>query len=174
MKLTDYDKAVRSARADDPTISIDQLCTDPRVADKYGFSAANYAIFQEYEGHWGWTSNAESPYDVRSIMHYTSYMLGNEMCQKGYEYECPIKRYIDPTIHSKGMEMIPLWFKPSAWDAAWVQMTYPYTGCPSCDRNGPPSIIPGTDGSDGGPMELSAEMLKLLDKAGEEYVRNQV
>jgi hypothetical protein len=164
LKLLDYYSAIAAARADDPSTISTELCYDVRVAQKYGFSGQSYVTTLTRGGVYGLQIDGETPYDVDSIMHYHSYIMGNEKCQKGDQAQCPLAVYRDSKNHDKGFKIIPKWFKPSKLDGGWVLKYYPWTGCAACTM--------GT--ANGGADILVDEIHDLLEQARENYVKGQV
>ncbi|KAI4690087.1 uncharacterized protein J4E84_004268 [Alternaria hordeiaustralica] len=161
--LTDYRTALARARESDPSTTTDALCNDVTIADRYNFSGRSYTdtvLYGKSEG--GWTLNPDSPYDADSIMHYHSYIMGNENCLNGNQAECPVARYRDSTNHDLGYEMIPMWTRPSSWDVAWVKTQYGwrYSGA--------------AEGAQDGGEISEARLKELIEEGRERYVRSQV
>ncbi|KAI4934227.1 hypothetical protein J4E85_002083 [Alternaria conjuncta] len=162
-KLTDYRTALARARESDPSTTTDELCNDVTIADRYNFSGRSYTDTVLYgKSEDGWTLNPDSPYDADSIMHYHSYIMGNENCLNGNQAECPVARYRDSTNHDLGYEMIPMWSRPSSWDVAWVKTQYGwrYSGA--------------EEGAQDGGEISEARLEELIEQGRELYVQGQV
>jgi hypothetical protein len=160
-KLLDYHDAIARAREDDPSLTSTEFCTDLKLANKYGFSGRSYMQVMELDRKTGYTLTSDTPYYANSIMHYHSYIMGNENCQRGNQAKCPLGVYRDSNVHEQGFEIIPLWFKPSAWDVAWVKIFYPWTGMSSGG--------PGTDA-----IAVGDDLDELHEQVRQEHVKNQV
>jgi hypothetical protein len=161
-KLLDYRTALARARETDPSITSAELCNDVTIADNYDFSGRSYTKAVLYgKSKDAWTLNLDSPYDAHSIMHYHSYIMGNEACQAGNQAECPVARYRDSTIHDLGFEMIPRWSKPGSWDVAWVKVQYGWSG----------GLGKQSAEGDGGIGEIGLD--ELLEQGRELYVKGQ-
>jgi hypothetical protein len=98
-KLLDYHSAIARAHTDDPSLTTAGFCNDIQLAEKYSFSGRSYMQTLSISGKPGYTLTSDTPYDVNSIMHYTSYIMGNDRCQRGDQAQCPLGVYRDPYVH---------------------------------------------------------------------------